>query len=96
MASRVKYTPTEAGNINLGQAGCILVAKAGNTTITPDSGDFVAITCLEDGQITTVGSESAFVSLSAQEIIAGVTIYGRWNSLLSPTTDGGAFIAYLG
>ena len=96
MASKVKYTTTESGNIQLGQAGCILVAKAGNTAITPSSGDFVAITCLEDGQLTTVGSESSFVSLTAQEIVAGVTIYGRWNSLTSPTTHGGAFIAYLG
>tara|TARA_R100001530_G_scaffold61581_1_gene44452 strand:- start:1431 stop:1721 length:291 start_codon:yes stop_codon:yes gene_type:complete len=96
MASKVKYTPTEAGNVQLGQAGSSLVALAGNTAITPSSGDFVAITCLQDGQLTAVGSESAFASLTAQEIVAGVTIYGRWNSLTSPTTDGGAFIAYIG
>mgnify|MGYP003145497989 CR=1 FL=1 len=87
MASKVKYTPTESGNIQLGQAGSSLIALAGNTAITPSSGDFVAITCLQDGQLTAVGSE---------EIVAGVTIYGRWNSLTSPTTDGGAFIAYIG
>jgi hypothetical protein len=93
MASKVKYTPTESGNVELGQAGSQYIA-ASQTAVLPSNGDFVKIHVFSSGPLTTVGAEAAFPSLSAVTVPAGTILYGRFTSI---TTGAGiTLVAYNG
>jgi len=92
MASRVKYNTVEYGNVQLGQAGSKFCAAS--TTITPDNGDFVKIVVFAAGDLTTVGTESAYPSLTAEAVAAGTVLHGRWNSIT--TGSGITLVAYNG
>ena len=91
MASKVKYTPTESGNIILGQAGSQVIAAG--ATVTPTSGDFVALLVTTAGTVSTTGTEDAYPSYSTVTLPAGVTVFGRWSEVICGT---GAVIAYNG
>ena len=91
MASRVKYNSIEAGNVLLGQTGSQFCSAA---TITPSSGDFVKIHVFEAGDLTTVGTESAYPSLTGQAVAAGTVLYGRWSSITAGS--GVTLVAYNG
>ena len=91
MASKVKYTTTESGNIQLGQAGSQVVAAG--ATVTPTNGDFVALLVTTGGTVSTTGTEAAYPSLSTVTLPVGATIYGRWSQVVCGT---GAVIAYNG
>lgn len=92
MASKVKYTPTESGSIALGQAGAKII-EDGEGTIYPGTGAFVAITVLETGIVTAVAEDALYPTIS-DELIAGITIYGRWTSITA--TSEAKVIAYNG
>lgn len=93
MASKVKYTPTESGNVELGQVGGKYIA-ASQTAVLPDTGDFVKIHVFSAGDLTTVGSEAAFPSLTAVAVPAGTILYGRFTSITTGT--GITLVAYNG
>ena len=92
MASKVKYTPTEAGSLSLGSAGSkVLVAATAEQT-----GSFCSITALSDTTFTTLTPEDAFHPSEANynmTIPAGVTIYGRWTAI---ELASGSVVAYHG
>jgi len=72
-----KYSANEAGSIQLGQAGADFVSGA-----TVNSHTYVAITALDACTVTAVSSDTdVWDSLSAIEVPAGCTIYGRWSSV---------------
>jgi|TARA_Y100000310_G_C20220974_1_gene595741 hypothetical protein len=84
MASNIrKFSVVEASNINLGQTGNDYVTNA-----TVNSNTYIAITALgttagtETTTVTATSSDTNFWdSLSAIEVPAGVTIFGKWSSV---------------
>lgn len=68
---------------SLGKCGGILL-----TTTNATTGKFIAVTAIAEADLTTAGT----LTLSATTIPAGVTVYGRFNSLTASATD--SFIAY--
>lgn len=92
MASKVKYTPVEAGSLALGSAGSkVLVAATAEQT-----GSFCAVTALADTTFTTLTPEDSAHPSQANynfTIPAGVTIYGRWTAI---ELNSGAVVVYNG
>ena len=102
-----KYTIEAANNITLGQAGVAFLSGGG--TYTPPEGQVVvAIQFVEDTQFdssdaTTAdenwptdaqgGAGTNSVAINQTTMLAGLTIYGRWNTVAFDT--GKAFL-YLG
>jgi hypothetical protein len=88
-----KYTPVEAGNLQLGQAGYELVT---NAEVTADT--YVAITILVGTEIIADNTASGTVSatsvdtsmwdtLTTVEVPEGTTIYGRWSAVTIGAND---------
>jgi len=88
-----KYTASEAGNVQLGQAGYEFVS---NATVNADT--YVAITVLVGTEViadnTASGTVSAtsidtdiWDSLSTIEVPVGTTIYGRWSAVTMGAND---------
>ena len=86
-------TASEAGNVQLGQAGYELVT---NATVNADT--YVAIIVLvgteviadntASGTVTAVSVDTAiWDSLSTVEVPVGATIYGRWSSVTMGAND---------
>lgn len=67
---------------SLGKCGGILL------TTNATTGKFIAVTAIAEAGLTTAGT----LTLSNTTIPAGVTVYGRFNSLTAGTAN--AFIAY--
>ena len=102
-----KYTPQEAENIGLGQAGVAFLS--GTDTYTPPEGQVVvAIQFVEDTQFdsddaTTAdekwptdaqgGPGTGSVAINQTTMLAGMTIYGRWKTV---AFDNGKAFLYLG
>ena len=89
-----KYTPVEAGNLQLGQAGYELVA--GGETVNADT--YVAITVLVGTEVIADNTASGTVSatsvdtsmwdtLATVEVPEGTTIYGRWSAVTMGAND---------
>jgi len=98
-----KHTVQESVNASLGQGGCQFVNTAG--TITPVSGDFIAITFIEDtlldlltpvnGAIYAGDSSGAGDDIPASLTFpAGLTIFGRWSAF--SISGSASVLAYLG
>lgn len=68
---------------SLGKCGGIVLAAN-----TPTTGKFIAVTAIAEANLTTAGT----LTLTANTIPAGVTVYGRFSSLTAGTQN--AFIAY--
>jgi len=86
-----KFTVQEANNINLGQAGAVIID--GTDEIT---GPFVAVMALEDSVVDTAGCDVTWLSgtiPSTFKIPAGGTIHGYFQSI---ELDSGSVIAYYG
>ena len=84
MASKVKYTPSEAGSVGLGQAGSKLISSG--AAVTPDTGVFVALTVVDTVKFTTLTPEDSYFPSETDigtgtEIPIGLTLYGRWTSI---------------
>ena len=88
-----KYTPVEAGNLQLGQAGYELVT---NAEVTADT--YVAITILVGTEVIADNTASGTVSatsvdtsmwdtLTTVEVPEGTTIYGRWSAVTIGAND---------
>lgn len=67
---------------SLGKCGGILL------TTNATTGKFIAVTAIAEATLTTAGT----LTLGNTTIPAGVTVYGRFNSLTAGTAN--AFIAY--
>lgn len=67
---------------SLGKCGGVLLPASAT------SGKFIAVTAIAEANLTTAGT----LTLSNTTIPAGVTVYGRFNSLTAGTAN--AFIAY--
>jgi len=67
---------------SLGKCGGILL------TANATPGKFIAVTAIAEAALTTAGT----LTLSNVTIPAGVTVYGRFNSLTASAID--SFIAY--
>ena len=110
MASSLrKYTVVESNNIAMGQSGNAYVDTTGQ--YTPPSGTkIIAITTLTDvefAELTPESTDSWFGTTSASPgtggdtvtssdaFIAGITIYGRWNSC-TLQTGGDKILIYFG
>ena len=96
MASKVKYTPSEAGSLGLGQAGSSVITSSSSST--PKTGVYVALTVLDPCKFSSLTPEdSYFISDTdigaATEIPAGITLYGRWTEV---TISAGMIIGYNG
>ena len=97
MASRVKYTPAEAGSLALGQAGAKVITSAGGAA-TPETGAFVALTVIDAVKFSTLTPEDPlFISETelgvGTELAVGLTIYGRWTNI---TISQGTLVGYYG
>jgi len=46
------------------------------------------------GDLTTIGTESAYPSLTTEAVVAGTILYGRWNSITAGV--GVTLVAYNG
>jgi len=90
----MKYTASEAGNVQLGQAGYDIVA--GGETVNAHT--YVAIIVLVGSEViadnTASGTVSAtsvdttlWDSLSTIEVPVGTTIYGRWSAVTMGSSD---------
>ena len=102
-----KYTTEEAQNITLGQGGVTYFSSTSNTYTPPTEQKIVAIQFLEnttlDNDGTTadanwatraqVGPGTNGEAFGGATFLAGMTIYGRWNTI---KLDGGSCILYLG
>tara|TARA_Y100001951_G_scaffold80359_1_gene68328 strand:+ start:304 stop:603 length:300 start_codon:yes stop_codon:yes gene_type:complete len=97
-----KYSASEALNVQLGQAGYDYVAASGSD-VTLNSDTYIAITGLTatiaDGSAGTVVTATSvdtnvWDNLSTVTIPQGVTIYGRWSSVV--IADGDIAIVYRG
>ena len=102
-----KYTVEEAGNITLGQAGVAFLS--GTSTYTPPEGQvvvaiqFVEDTLFDSSDATTADSKwptdaqggpgTGSVAINQTMMLAGMTIYGRWNAV---AFDSGKAFLYLG
>ena len=99
MASGIHaFTVQEGVNVQLGQGGYKHIDQAGtdNTGTATTGVEYVAITVLEAGTITTVSNDtSLYPNLSAVPVPAGTTIYGRWN-LVTISTSNATAICYRG
>lgn len=96
MASRVKYTPTEAGSLALGQAGSKIVTSG--SAVSPDSGVFIAFTVIDPAKISDLKPEDSLFPThtdigTGTELAIGLTIYGRWTEV---TLSQGILIGYFG
>ena len=77
-------TVQEGINVQLGQGGYKYIDQAGtaNTGTAADGVEYVAVTVLEAGTITTASNDtSIYPTLTAIPVPAGTTIYGRWNKI---------------
>ena len=84
------FTVSEANNVALGQAGCILIDDEVEHT-----GPFIAITALVDSPVDISQCDMSYITDVADFTIPkGVTIYGRFASI--ELDDPGKVIAYLG
>jgi hypothetical protein len=84
-----RYNASEALNVQLGQAGYdIVTATTVNQTTNPNT-NWVAITLIEGTTLTTATSVDTNVwdSISALEVPAGTTIYGRWSVIVIGSGD---------
>ena len=85
------YTAAEANNLQLGQAGAVIID--GTDEI---SGPFVAVTGLEDSVVDTSECDVSWLSGTVPatfKIPSGGTIYGYFASI---ELDSGSVIAYYG
>jgi len=89
-----KYSASEALNVQLGQAGCDIVAGGGSVS----DNTYIAITVLvgteviadntASGTVTAVSVDTdVWDSLSTVEVPVGCTIYGRWSSVTMGSND---------
>jgi hypothetical protein len=90
-----KYSVQEAQNIKLGQGGSDYIsAETVNQTTNPGV-SWVAITALDAATVTATSVDTTiWDTLTAIEVPAGTTIYGRWS--LVTIGGGDTAIAYRG
>ena len=100
-----KHTVQESINASLGQGGCIFIRQATTAgDVTPTSGDFIAITMIEDTTFDKLTPADATIYAgntggagddipTSTTFPAGVTIFGRWTTI---SLDSGIVLAYQG
>jgi hypothetical protein len=81
------FSPNAVNQQTFGAAGFKLISSASGTI----TGDFVAITALEDVSVTTISATTGDNLGSAITFPAGLTIYGEFTSV---NISGGRVIAY--
>ena len=85
------FSPNAVNQQTFGAAGFKQIT-GGTGQVT---GDFVAITALEDAEVTTIETAIGDDLGGAVKIPAGVTIYGQFTKItLDNTTNSGRVIAY--
>ena len=91
-----KYTLQEGLNLELGQGGYDYVAPSGDSETISDH-TYIAITALtaSGGTVTVITSSDTDIwDTTAVNLPVGVTIYGRWDSVI--IADGDIAIVYRG
>ena len=99
-----KHTVQESVNASLGQGGSLFIKNTSGAN-EPSSGDFVAITVVEDCAFDALVPKDATMYFGTADddagdeldenttFSAGITIFGRWTSF---TLNTGSVIAYQG
>tara|TARA_R100000458_G_C8253441_1_gene229923 strand:- start:126 stop:440 length:315 start_codon:yes stop_codon:yes gene_type:complete len=98
-----KHTVQESVNASLGQGGCQFISTAGDSP-TPTSGDFIAISMVEDATFDLLTPKDSTIYSGNTGAVgddittsitfpAGMTIFGRWTTF---SLNSGSVIAYQG
>lgn len=84
------FSPNAVNQQTFGAAGFKQITGGSGQVL----GDFVAITALEDVNVSSIVTTTGDDLGDSVTIPAGVTIYGDFTSITLDTTNGGRVIAY--